>query len=212
MMGSQPSLVADNAIVVIDDDPSVRKALTNLFNSVRLTAHPFASIREFLAWPIPDTPICMVLDVRMPGKNGLDFQQEFSKTHAEIPIVFITAHGDIPMSVRAMKSGAIEFLTKPFKDQDLLDAIYAGLEKSRTRRNELAALTDLRMKYESLSERERQIMEMVVNGQLSKQIAAKLHVSEITVKVCRGQIMRKMQTTSLLELGRMSERLDRIKN
>jgi FixJ family two-component response regulator len=212
MTRTQPSLVADNAIVVIDDDPSVRKALTNLFNSVELTVHAFASIPEFLAWPIPDTPICMVLDVRMPGKNGLDFQQEFSKTHAEIPIVFITAHGDIPMSVRAMKSGAIEFLTKPFKDQDLLDAIYAGLEKSRTRRNEMTALTDLRMRYESLSERERQIMEMVVNGQLSKQIAARLRLSEITVKVCRGQIMRKMQAASLLELGRMSERLDRMRN
>jgi FixJ family two-component response regulator len=212
MTRTQPSLVADNAIVVIDDDPSVRKALTNLFNSVELTAHAFASIREFLAWPIPDTPICMVLDVRMPGKNGLDFHQEFSKTRAEIPIVFITAHGDIPMSVRAMNSGAIEFLTKPFKDQDLLDAIYAGLEKSRTRRNEMTAFTDLRMRYESLSERERQIMEMVVNGQLSKQIAARLRLSEITVKVCRGQIMRKMQAASLLELGRMSERLDRIGN
>jgi FixJ family two-component response regulator len=212
MTRTQPSLLADNAIVVIDDDPSVRKALTNLFNSVGLTAHAFASIREFLAWPIPDTPICMVLDVRMPGKNGLDFQQEFSKSHAGIPVVFITAHGDIPMSVRAMKSGAIEFLTKPFKDQDLLDAIYVGLEKSQTRRNEMTALTDLRMKYESLSERERQIMEMVVNGQVSKQIAAKLRLSEITVKVCRGQIMRKMQAASLLELGRMSERLDRIRN
>ena len=212
MTRTQSSLVADNAIVVIDDDPSVRKALTNLFNSVGLTAHAFASIREFLAWTIPDAPICMVLDVRMPGKNGLEFQQEFSKSHAEIPVVFITAHGDIPMSVRAMKSGAIEFLTKPFRDQDLLDAIYAGLEKSRTRRNEMTALTDLRMRYESLSERERQIMEMVVSGQLSKQIAARLRLSEITVKVCRGQIMRKMQAASLLELGRMSERLDRIRN
>jgi FixJ family two-component response regulator len=161
---------------------------------------------------MPDTPICLVLDVRMPGRNGLDFQQEFSRSHAEIPVVFITAHGDIPMSVRAMKSGAIEFLTKPFKDQDLLDAIYAGLAKSQTRREEMATIGDLRARYESLSVRERQVMDMVVKGQLSKQIAAKLHLSEITVKVCRGQIMRKMQATSLLELGRMSEKLDRIAN
>jgi FixJ family two-component response regulator len=202
----------DWAVVVIDDDPSVRKALTNLLSSVGLNAHAFASPQEFLAWSIPDAPICIVLDVRMPGKNGLDFQQEFSKSHAEIPVVFITAHGDIPMSVRAMKSGAIEFLTKPFKDQDLLDAIYAGLEKSQTRRDEMAAIAELQAKYESLSVRERQVMDMVVKGQLSKQIAAKLRLSEITVKVCRGHIMRKMQARSLLELGRMSEKLDRIRN
>jgi FixJ family two-component response regulator len=209
---AHPSLVPDLTVVVIDDDPSVRKALTNLLGSVGLNTHTFASTNEFLAWSIPDAPICMVLDVRMPGKNGLDFQQEFSKSHVEIPVVFITAHGDIPMSVRAMKSGAIEFLTKPFKDQDLLDAIYAGLEKSQTRRHEIMAIADLRARYEALSARERQVMDMVVRGQLSKQIAAALRLSEITVKVCRGQVMRKMQATSLLELGRMSERLDRIRN
>ena len=208
----QSSPRPDSAVVIIDDDPSVRKALTNLFNSVGLNAHTFASTQEFLAWVIPDTPICMVLDVRMPGKNGLDFQQEFSRSHAEIPVVFITAHGDIPMSVRAMKSGAIEFLAKPFKDQDLLDAIYAGLEKSQTRRDEMAAIAELRARHESLSVRERQVMDMVVKGQLSKQIAAKFRLSEITVKVCRGNIMRKMQAGSLLELGRMSEKLDRIRN
>lgn len=208
----QSSPRPDSAVVIIDDDPSVRNALTNLFNSVGLNAHTFASTQEFLAWVIPDTPICMVLDVRMPGKNGLDFQQEFSRSHAEIPVVFITAHGDIPMSVRAMKSGAIEFLAKPFKDQDLLDAIYAGLEKSQTRRDEMAAIAELRARHESLSVRERQVMDMVVKGQLSKQIAAKFRLSEITVKVCRGNIMRKMQAGSLLELGRMSEKLDRIRN
>lgn len=212
MTQPHPSFVTDSTIVVIDDDPSVRKALTNLFSSVGLNTHTFATTHEFMAWSIPDAPICMVLDVRMPGKNGLDFQQEFSRSHAEIPVVFITAHGDIPMSVRAMKSGAIEFLTKPFKDQDLLDAIYAGLEKSQTRRDEIMAIADLRARYEALSARERQIMDMVVRGQLSKQIAAKLRLSEITVKVCRGQIMRKMQATSLLELGRMSEKLDRIRS
>jgi FixJ family two-component response regulator len=209
---AQSSPRPDSAVVIIDDDPSVRKALTNLFNSVGLNAHTFASTQQFLAWVIPDSPICMVLDVRMPGKNGLDFQQEFSRFHAEIPVVFITAHGDIPMSVRAMKSGAIEFLAKPFKDQDLLDAIYAGLEKSQTRRDEMAAIAELRARHESLSVRERQVMDMVVKGQLSKQIAAKFRLSEITVKVCRGNIMRKMQAGSLLELGRMSEKLDRIRN
>ena len=208
----QSSPRPDSAVVIIDDDPSVRNALTNLFNSVGLNAHTFASTQQFLAWVIPDSPICMVLDVRMPGKNGLDFQQEFSRSHAEIPVVFITAHGDIPMSVRAMKSGAIEFLAKPFKDQDLLDAIYAGLEKSQTRRDEMAAIAELRARHESLSVRERQVMDMVVKGQLSKQIAAKFRLSEITVKVCRGNIMRKMQAGSLLELGRMSEKLDRIRN
>ncbi|MEW6438399.1 MAG: response regulator [Pseudomonadota bacterium] len=202
-------LVADSAVVVIDDDPSVRKALTNLLSSVGLRAHTFSSTQEFLAWSIPDMPICVVLDVRMPGKNGLDFQQELSKSHAEIPVVFITAHGDIPMSVRAMKFGAIEFLTKPFKDQDLLDAIYAGLERYQTRRDEMAAVAGLRAKYDSLSARERAVMDMVVKGQLSKQIAARLHLSEITVKICRGQIMRKLRASSLLELGRMAEKLDR---
>jgi len=200
----QPS---PGAVVVIDDDPSVRKALTNLFGSVGLKAHTFASTQEFMAWPLPDAPLCMVLDVRMPGKNGLAFQQELSSSHAEIPVLFITGHGTIPMSVRAMKNGAIEFLTKPFNDQDLLDAIYAGLEKCQARREEMAAIADLRARYESLSARERQVMEMIVNGQLSKQIAAQFGLSEITVKVCRAQLMRKMRTTSLLELGRMSEQL-----
>jgi FixJ family two-component response regulator len=203
---------AEGIVVVVDDDPSVRKALTNLFGSVGLTAHTFSSTREFLAWPLPDAPLCMVLDVRMPGKNGLDFQQEFSRSHEEIPVVFITAHGDIPMSVRAMKAGAIEFLTKPFKDQDLLDAIYAGLAKSQALREETAAIADLCARYDSLSVREREVMDMVVKGQLSKQIAAKLGLSEITVKVCRSQLMRKMQTTSLLELGRMAEKLERMRN
>lgn len=202
----------DAAVVVVDDDPSVRKALTNLFSSVGLTAHTFGSVQEFLAWPLPDIPLCLVLDVRMPGKNGLDFQQEFSRSHSEIPVIFITAHGDIPMSVRAMKSGAIEFLTKPFRDQDLLDAIHSGLAKAEARRAEGAAVAGLRRLYNSLSPRERQVMQMVVDGQLSKQIAATLGLSEITVKVCRAQIMRKMHTSSLLELGRIAEKLERWHN
>lgn len=199
-------------VVILDDDPSVRKAIGNLCESVGLTVCAFGSTAEFLNWPVPDAPVCMVLDVRMPGENGLDFQLGLSKSHAEISVVFITAHGDIPMSVRAMKAGAVEFLTKPFRDQDLLDAINSGLTKSRIRRTELAADADLRMRYESLSSREREVMDLITKGQLSKQIAAKLGLSEITVKVCRGQLMRKMRTNSLPELGRMSERLDQMRN
>jgi FixJ family two-component response regulator len=196
-------------VVVIDDDASVRAALDNLLNSVGLAAQTFASIDEFLTWEMPRTSVCLVLDVRMPGKNGLDFQQELLKSQREISVVFITAHGDIPMSVRAMKAGAIEFLTKPFRDQDLLDAIYAGLGKSHARRDEIAAVAGLRSRHDSLSAREREIMNFVIKGHLTKQIAATLHLSEITVKVCRGQIMKKMGASSLLELGRMSEKLDR---
>lgn len=202
----------DGIVAVVDDDASVRKSLANLFGSVGLKAYTFASTRDFLVWPLPDAPVCMVLDVRMPGQNGLDFQRDLSKSHGEIPVVFITAHGDIPMSVRAMKAGAIEFLTKPFSDQDLLDAIYAGLRKCRARREELAAITNLHARYQTLSARERQVMQLVIDGQLSKQIAATFGLSEITVKVCRAQLMRKMQATSLLELGRMAEKLERIGN
>lgn len=205
-------VIMAGTVAVVDDDVSVREALRNLLSSVGLDTHTFASTHEFLSWSIPDTPICLVLDVRMPGQNGLDFQQELSRTHLEIPVVFITAHGDIPMSVRAMKFGAIEFLTKPFRDQDLLDAIYVGLQKSQTRRNEKKMTEGLRARYESLSARERQVMGMILDGQLTKQIAAKFALSEITVKVCRAQIMRKMEAASLIELGRMSERLERIRN
>jgi FixJ family two-component response regulator len=208
---TQVSSLAEAApvVVVIDDDASVRVALDNLPGSVGLAVQTFASIDEFLTWEMPRTSICLVLDVRMPGRNGLDFQQELLKSQHEMSVVFITAHGDIPMSVRAMKAGAIEFLTKPFRDQDLLDAIYAGLAKSRARRGEIAAVAGLRSRYDSLSAREREIMSFVIKGQLTKQIAAKLHLSEITVKVCRGQIMKKMGASSLLELGRMSEKLGR---
>jgi FixJ family two-component response regulator len=197
----------DGAVLIIDDDPSMRQALENLFDSVGMATHSFASPREFLGWPLPDMPLCLILDIRMPGRNGLDFQQDLAPIHEHIPVVFITAHGDIPMSVRAMKAGAIEFLTKPFKDQDLLDAIYAGLAQSRAHRHEAAAAADLRLRYASLSGRERQVMGMILEGQLSKQIAANLGLSEITVKVCRSQMMRKMKATSLLDLGRMAERI-----
>ena len=213
MTQPRPTTEAESAIVlVIDDDPSVRRALTNLFQSVGLGVSTFASIDEFLRWPLPDATMCMVLDVRMPGRNGIDFQQDLSKSHGDVPVVFITAHGDIPMSVRAMKAGAIEFLTKPFRDQDLLDAIYLGLDLSRSLRDEIAAASALRSRYQSLSGRERQVMEFVVSGQLTKQIAAKLGLSEITVKVCRASIMKKMGAGSLLELGRMSEKLERLRD
>ncbi|UYO45949.1 response regulator [Rhodopseudomonas palustris] len=198
-------------VIVIDDDPSVRKSLTNLLQSVGLDARTFASIEEFLRWPLPDAAVCMVLDIRMPGRNGLDFQQDLASSDGAVPIIFITAHGDIPMSVRAMKAGAIEFLTKPFRDQDLLDAIQTGLELSRSRREEIAAASILMSRYESLSGRERQVMEFVVSGQLTKQIAAKLGLSEITVKVCRANLMKKMCAGSMLELGKMSERLTRLR-
>ncbi|MEE3627154.1 response regulator [Nitrospirillum sp. BR 11752] len=207
MTTNQPSPEAKGAIIVVDDDPSMRKALTNLFNSLDLTVHTFASTQEFLDWPLPDIPLCLVLDIRMPGQNGLDFQEEFAPSHEEIPVVFITGHGDIPMSVRAMKAGAIEFLTKPFKEQDLLDAIYAGLAKSAAHRAERAKVSDVYARYATLSPRQRQVMDMILNGQLSKQIAATLKLSEITVKICRAQLMRKMQATSLLELGRMAEKI-----
>lgn len=207
MTSISSSHLAESIVVVIDDDPSIRKALTNLLGSVGLATRTFGSPDEFLAWSVPDVPICIVLDIRMPGKSGLDFQQELSISHSEIPVVFITAHGDIPMSVRAMKAGAIEFLTKPFKDQDLLDAVYAGLQMCKNRRGEMTAVSELRARYASLSPRQRQIMAMVLDGALSKQIAAKLRLSEITVKVCRGQMMRKMEAFSLLDLGRMSEKL-----
>ena len=212
MRQSKQPVVVGGTVAVVDDDLSVREALRNLLSSVGLDIHTFASTHEFLAWSIPDTPICLVLDVRMPGQNGLDFQQELFRTRVEIPVVFITAHGDIPMSVRAMKFGAIEFLTKPFRDQDLLDAIYLGLQTSQIRRNEKTMTADLRARYDSLSVRERQVMDMILDGKLTKQIAAKFALSELTVKVCRAQIMRKMEAASLLELGRMSERLERIRD
>ena len=201
-----------STVAIVDDDPSVRKAISNLCESEGLDVVAFPSTAAFLRWPIPETPVCMVLDVRMPGESGLDFQVELSKSHAEIPIVFVTAHGDIPMSVRAMKAGAVEFLTKPFRDQDLLDAINAGLAKSRMRRNALEANAELEARYQSLSNREREVMDLITKGQLTKQIAAKFNLSEITVKICRRQIMTKMQANSMLELGRMSEKLERMRN
>ena len=196
-----------SVVYVIDDDPSMRDTLEDLFRSVGLEVRVFASTQEFLAARRPDAPACLVLDVRLPGQSGLDFQRGLAASGLDLPIVFITGHGDVPMAVQAMKAGAIEFLTKPFRDQDLLDAIQAGIERDRARRRGAPLVAELRTRLDSLTERERQIMTLVVSGQLNKQIAAELAVSQMTVKVHRGQIMRKMRANSLPELVRMADRL-----
>jgi FixJ family two-component response regulator len=203
------SKTADASIViVVDDDASVRKALENLITSVGLKAQTFASTQEFMAWPLPDVAACLVLDVRMPGTNGLEFYRDTLRPMSDIPVIFITAHGDIPMSVRAMKAGAMEFLPKPFREEELLAAIHSGLEKSRTQRAQRSAVASLDARYQALSQREKDVMGLVVQGLLTKQIAAKFGVSEITIKVCRAGLMKKMEAASLAELVRMSERLN----
>ena len=195
-------------VMVIDDDGAVREAVHSLLRSVGFEAEIFASPAEFLArGELPDTPCCLVLDVRLPGLSGLDFQTDLARRKISLPIVFITGHGDIPMSVQAMKSGAIEFLTKPFRDQDLLDAINQGLELDRKRRDEDRARNELQGRFSALSGREQQVMAQVVNGLMNRQIAANLGIAEITVKVHRGQVMRKMAASSVVELARMADRL-----
>jgi FixJ family two-component response regulator len=194
-------------VFVIDDDESIREALKSLIRSVGLSVETFASAQEFLQSKRPDVPACLILDVRMPGLSGLDLQRDLSETNIHIPIIFITGHGDIPMSVRAMKAGAIEFLTKPFRDQDLLDAIQQALERDRHARSEQADSADLRNRYESLTPRETEVFGLVVKGLLNKQIALQLGTSEITVKLHRRQVMEKMQADSLADLVRKSEKL-----
>jgi FixJ family two-component response regulator len=198
---------ANSTVLVIDDDPDLRASVGRLLRSLGLDAQLFASISDFLKSDPPDGPTCLILDIRLPGQSGLDLQRELAAAHRELPIIFITGHGDIPMSVQAMKGGAIEFLTKPFRDQDLLDAIQVGLSRDRIRRENEKDLAILRERFKSLSPREREIMMQVVRGRLSKQIAGDIGIAEATVKIHRSRAMRKLNVRSLPELGRIAAKL-----
>jgi len=203
----KPSPQNDPHVFVIDDDDGVRSALQTLLRSVGLRVSTFGSAAEFLASQMPDGPSCLVLDVRLPGLSGLDFQAELAKAAIRVPIIFITGHGDIPMTVRAMKAGAVEFLPKPFRDQDLLDAVQLGLDRDRARRDSDKTVSGLQQAFRSLSAREQQVMPLVTAGLMNKQIAAEIGVSEITVKVHRGNVMRKMGAKSVADLVRMADAL-----
>ena len=198
---------ADPSVVIIDDDAEFRDSVARLLRSVALNIQQFSSVSDFLKADLPDGPTCLVVDVRMPGRSGLDLQRDLAAANRQLPIVFITAHGDIPMTVQAMKGGAIEFLTKPFRDQDLLDAVGAGLTRDRARREGEKASDVLRERFDSLSTREREVMIRVTAGRLNKQIAADIGITESTVKVHRSHLMRKMKARSLPELDRMADML-----
>ncbi len=194
-------------VFVVDDDPSVRRGLTNLFRSVDLRVEVFGSASELLQSKLPDVASCLILDIRLPGLSGLDFQIELAKVNILIPIIFMTGHGDIPMTVRAMKAGAVDFLTKPFRDQDMLDAVTMAIDRDRKRREDEKLILDLRALFETLTLREREMMALVAAGRMNKQIAAEIGLAEITVKIHRGHIMRKMGAKSLADLVRMAEAL-----
>jgi FixJ family two-component response regulator len=194
-------------VFVVDDDPSVRRGLINLFRSVDLRIEAFGSAAELLQNKLPDVPSCLVLDIRLPGLSGLDFQNELAKVNIHIPIIFMTGHGDIPMTVRAMKAGAVDFLTKPFRDQDMLDAVTMAISRDQKRREDEKVILELRALFEALTPREREMMALVTAGRMNKQIAAEIGLAEITVKIHRGHIMRKMGAKSLADLVRMAEAL-----
>jgi FixJ family two-component response regulator len=195
---------SQNRVFVVEDDASMRNALKNLLRSVGLDPQLFATAQEFLDAKRPDVPSCLILDVRLPGLSGLDLQKELSTANIHIPIIFITAHGDIPMSVRAMKAGAVEFLTKPFRDQDLLDAIQVSLAQDRVRRQKESELAELQKRFQLLTSRERELLPLVISGRSNKEIAAEIGTSEVTVKVHRGNLMRKMEAPSFADLLRMA--------
>lgn len=195
------------AVYVVDDDPALRDALSSLFRSVGLHVEVFGSAAEFLEKKLPEIPSCLVLDIRLPGVSGLDFQAQLAKAGIRMPVIFMTGHGDIPMSVRAMKAGAIDFLTKPFRDQDMLDAVFSALESDRKQLESDQSIADLSAHYESLTAREKEVMAYVTKGLMNKQIAGEMGLSEITVKIHRGHVMRKMAVRSLADLVRAAEKL-----
>jgi FixJ family two-component response regulator len=207
MAQSQTLIEAEPTVLIIDDDPDIRESLQSLLRTIGLKSKAMASLPEFFESDLPAGPTCLVLDVRLRGRSGLDFQRELAAANINLPIIFITGHADVPMSVQAMKGGAIEFLTKPFRDQDLLDAIQVGLARDRARCEAEKELGALRACFETLTLREREVMAHVVDGRLNKQIAGDIGISEMTVKIHRGNVMRKMQATSLPDLARMADKL-----